>query len=164
MCPTGKYSDQEGAISPDDCVFCPEGKFGEVEGLTTRECSGSCPAGKYSSQQGLNDDTFCVTCPVGYRGWQCNWEIEPRKGFFDSTTGHIDESAHAYLDRTGGKTGQEIGPTEHPDGEWSADRYAGEYSGKGTAAGAYPHNAHLYPGRPAEMNFNIAPLETAHVD
>ena len=148
-CPAGRYYDLRGAKSEDDCFFCPPGKYGTITGLKTAECSGSCAVGKYSSVSGLTTDTGCTTCPDGYRGWQCTHELQPRKGHFVSTDGKIDESAHAYLDATAGSTGQIIGPSEHPDGEWSADRYAGDYAGpRGSpSAGAYPDGADKLPGR-----------------
>lgn len=158
-CPPGRYNDERGAQTEEDCLFCPPGKFGPVSGYETRECGGSCPAGKYSSVHGLVNENGCKNCPTGYRGWQCDWILDPRKGHFTSTTGKIDESAHAYLDATKGKTGQATHPDTHPDGEWSADRYAGDYSGalfKGEVAGAYPDKSYLYPGHAHPANFDPA--------
>ena len=128
--------------------------------MKTADCTGNCPAGKYSSIFGLTDDTGCVVCPPSYRSWQCTWNLVPRKGFFDSITGKINENAHNYLDMVPleNKHGQQAGPTDFPDGEWSADRYAGDYSGvwyRGERAGAYPDNSMIYPGRPGD-NFDPA--------
>ena len=150
-CPAGRYYDERGAETVDDCLYCPPGKFGPSTGYTTRECGGNCPAGKYSSVSGLVTDANCAACPTGYRGWQCDWVLDPRKGFFTSTSGKINEAGHAYLDATNGRTGQANDPTTHPDGEWSADRYAGDYSGawyNGEVAGAYPSNSWLRAGKP----------------
>lgn len=97
-CPVGRYNDERGAMTEDDCLFCPPGKFGASVGQKTRECSGSCPAGKYSSEFGITNEAQCVTCPTGYRGWQCSWELSPRRGHFVSTDGKINEASHAYLD------------------------------------------------------------------
>jgi hypothetical protein len=85
-------------MTEDDCLFCPPGKFGASVGQKTRECSGSCSAGKYSSEFGITNEAQCVTCPTGYRGWQCSWELSPRRGHFVSTDGKINEASHAYLD------------------------------------------------------------------
>ncbi|GMI39540.1 hypothetical protein TrCOL_g11755 [Triparma columacea] len=168
-CPAGRYNDERGARTEEDCLYCPPGKHGASTGYQTRECGGSCAPGKYSSVYGLTTDTGCVNCPTGYRGWQCDWVLDPRKGYFTSTTGKINEAGHAYLDATNGRTGQESHPNTHPDGEWSADRYAGDYSGawyNGEVAGAYPSNSWLLSGH-ADGNFdpaadhrtNIAPIE-----
>ncbi|GMH56546.1 hypothetical protein TrLO_g14340 [Triparma laevis f. longispina] len=167
-CPTGRYYDLRGAKSEDDCLYCPPGKYGTTTGLKTAECSGSCVAGKYSSVSGLSTDTGCTTCLEGYRGWQCDHALQPRRGHFVSTDGKIDESAHAYLDASSGSTGQIIGPSEHPDGEWSADRYV---SG-GTRPGAYPDGADKLPGRvagggdaeDARTNFDPAQADRATID
>ena len=59
--------------------------------------------------------------------------MEPRGGYFDSTSGAIDERAHQYL-------------KEGTDGTWSAVKYAGDYSGVWPAAGAYPESAPRMPG------------------
>ena len=56
------------------------------------------------------------------------------------------------MDATSGSTGQAIGINGHPDGEWSYDRYQGDYSGardRGEVAGAYPDKSYLLPGRVA---------------
>lgn len=167
-CPTGRYNDQIGAISEDDCLFCPPGKFGASEGAKNRECSGNCPAGRYSSEFGLVLVSQCVQCPEGYRGWQCEWDHQARKGTFSSEDGKINEAAHTYLNANDGATGQLEGDTDHPDGEWSADRYRENtqpWSGawyRGGVHGAYPDNNYNYHGRqpdwnPADPNFAPVP-------
>lgn len=72
-------------------------RYGEATGLTTAGCTGPCPAGRYSSEYGLTDQSQCVLCPAAYRGWQCEEPVLPRKGTFDSTSGAINEEAHAYV-------------------------------------------------------------------
>lgn len=54
-------------------------------------------AGRYSSAFGLTTDLACISCPAAYRGWQCEEAVTPRKGTFDSTSGAINEEAHAYI-------------------------------------------------------------------
>ena len=129
----------------EDCEFCPEGTYGNLEGLTDRHCSGECTDKNtastvkatnhyYSDVKGLTRIKDCKTCKKGYRGWQCDWDIIPRLGSFSSADGRINEAAHQYL-------------MEGTDGEWSADKKAGDYAGAWPAAGAYPDNAPIYPGR-----------------
>ena len=113
-CPVGRYNDQLGAKSDDDCRLCPPGKYGKSTGLLTHECSGTCPVGTYSSLAGIDTSSDCVQCPVAYRGWQCTRDststdgfgsfgvgrahLIPRRDTFLSTDGHINELAHAYVD------------------------------------------------------------------
>ncbi|KAJ8604226.1 hypothetical protein CTAYLR_009785 [Chrysophaeum taylorii] len=103
-CPTGKYNDKLGARTEDDCRLCPPGRYGSTTGLESKACSGACPSGKYSSVFGLTTDLLCVACPAAYRGWQCDEDAVPRKGFFDSTSGAINEEAHAYIGDTDGES------------------------------------------------------------
>jgi hypothetical protein len=144
-CPIGKYRDTPGATSITDCRWCPEGKFGSSSGLTSRRCSGDCTSlntaskGYYSDKTGLVSSSACKTCPVGYRGWQCDWDLIPRLGFFssdtDRTDGKINENAHQYI--------------KYGDGKWSATRFAknGNFKGDWPTAGAIPEGAVDYPGR-----------------
>jgi len=96
-CPLGRFNDVLGAQSFDDCRLCPPGKIGSAIGLISKECSASCPSGYFSREFGLTSDTECELCPENYRGWQCEEDIILRKGYFDSTSGHIGEEAHAYI-------------------------------------------------------------------
>jgi hypothetical protein len=144
-CPKGRYRDTPGGQGLFDCEFCPEGTYGASDGLTDRHCSGECTdkntasSGSntnhyYSDVVGLTRIRDCKTCPVGYRGWQCDWDLIPRLGNFDSTDGQINEAAHQYL-------------KEGTDGEWSAAKKSGDYAGAWPTHGAYPDNAPIYPGR-----------------
>ena len=103
-CPTGKYNDRLGARTEDDCFDCPPGRYGDTEGLTTEDCSGWCPSGTYNAYAGLTTADECVDCPTGYRGWQCDgdghhFDVDqaPRRGYWDSTDGNINENSHAYI-------------------------------------------------------------------
>ena len=160
LCPTGRYNSVQGATSLDECDFCPPGKFGKTEGLKTSDCSGDCRTGRYASAYGLTTEDDCQTCQPGYRSWSCVWSQSPRKGTFESTTGAINEYAHYYLDANKNtKLGQLLGKTDFPDGEWAADKYAGEYAGewdRGKGAGAYPPNSPYMSGR-TDKNFEPSP-------
>ena len=80
--------------------------MGDAEGLTTSECNGNCPSGYYSDVAGLEDPEDCKDCPTGYRGWQCTWAQDPRRGTFVPNDGKIHETTdddaaiqtHAYVD------------------------------------------------------------------
>lgn len=97
-CPKGRYRDQKGAVNENDCFLCPPGKVGDVTGSISKECNGNCPSGYYSDVAGIEEVNECKVCPTGYRGWQCSWAQEPRRGTFDPNNGKIDETAHAYID------------------------------------------------------------------
>eukprot|EP00968_Pinguiococcus_pyrenoidosus_P016561 scaffold1610_cov257-Pinguiococcus_pyrenoidosus.AAC.14 len=45
--------------------------------------------GKYSDEFGLTSSRQCKRCHSTYQGWQCDHEIVPRKGYFDSTSGQL---------------------------------------------------------------------------
>ena len=103
-CPTGKYNDRLGARTDEDCFDCPPGRYGDTAGLTTEDCSGWCPSGTYNAFAGLTTADDCVDCPTGYRGWQCDgdghhFDVDqaPRRGYWDSTDGNINEKSHAYI-------------------------------------------------------------------
>ena len=121
-CPLGKYSDTLGARTEDDCKYCPPGTYGSTEALGNRACTAECPVGRYSLEPGLYAATQCKPCPPGLRTGQCEDPHITRKGFFDSTSGEIDERAHAYIidneavARPGDRSPFDFGPKDTPSG------------------------------------------------
>ena len=121
-CPLGKYSDTLGARTEDDCKYCPPGTYGSTEALGNRACTAECPAGRYSLEPGLYAATQCKPCPPGLRTGQCEDPHITRKGFFDSTSGEINENAHAYIidnekiARPGDRSPFDFGPKDTPSG------------------------------------------------
>lgn len=121
-CPAGKFVDMLGARTEDDCIYCPPGTYGATESLTSRACTADCPAGRYSLEPGLTAATQCKLCPPGLRTGQCDDPHVTRKGFFDSTSGAIDERAHAYIidndynARPGDRSPIDLGPNDRVSG------------------------------------------------
>ena len=121
-CAKGSYRDLPGGTSQADCFACPEGTYGSAEGLTARTCSGQCIDHNdvhtrwYSDVSGLTQASDCKVCPEGYRGWQCDWAHEDRKG--ESTkNGFADfgeDKAHQYIN-------------QGSDGQWSKEKYDGDW-------------------------------------
>ena len=90
--------------------------------LGNRACTAECPAGRYSLEPGLYAATQCKPCPPGLRTGQCEDPHITRKGFFDSTSGEINENAHAYIidneavARPGDRSPFDFGPKDTPSG------------------------------------------------
>lgn len=96
-CPKGRYRDTPGARSANECRLCPPGKIGSTVGMTTSECTANCPVGMYNDESGATSERQCKLCPTGYRGWQCTWPQDPRKGTYSTFGGAINEAAHIYV-------------------------------------------------------------------
>ena len=67
QCPSGRYGDQTGLSSVDDCPSCSAGRYSTISGLTSVEhCTGRCPAGKFSVETGLSSIEECNgSCSAG---------------------------------------------------------------------------------------------------
>mgnify|MGYP006114176641 FL=1 len=75
-CGRGKYQDQEGQDSEDDCKECPKGRFGLKLGLVLKRNDGTamelskkeetwcmgCGAGKYLDEKGMTEASNCKVC------------------------------------------------------------------------------------------------------
>ena len=67
QCPSGRYGDQTGLSSVDDCPPCSAGRYSTISGITSVEhCTGRCPAGKFSAKTGLSSIEECAGyCSAG---------------------------------------------------------------------------------------------------
>ena len=73
-CPPGKYNDEIGKMSVDDCKDCKKGQYGgeEYTGHTFAPRTNLvdclyCSAGKYNDVLGAWTETSCKVCPTGFK-------------------------------------------------------------------------------------------------
>ena len=66
-CPVGRWSDQIGLASQQQCTLCPRGKWTLQNGSTSvNNCSEVCPTGKYSDVEDISSATECSVCLPGF--------------------------------------------------------------------------------------------------